>query len=257
MSTAQQPPATLLSNINFAYQRALIDLAAQYQASPGLRALLMLVVGLAGSENVAYTDLLAGGVGALEVGSATIAARRTTSFFEGLSKREGAVNAQLNDPEFVQQFLLTMRAANRSGQDEKARLFGRLLGEYARLGKFTAESTDEHEEAKRLLEDLSIREWKALTVLARFERVEPRAPGTTEVQWRTVWWARYFDALESEVGIPRPHISGFLARLARTGLYEPIVGGYWNYLGDQGLLSPRYTEFMSRIGYDDQGNELP
>ena len=39
-----------------------------------------------------------------------------------------------------------------------------------------------------------------------------------------------------------------LGRVARTGMYQEITGGYFDYVGGRGYLTAAFADFLSALG---------
>jgi len=141
---------------------------------------------------------------------------------------------------------VTIEATYRTSRREKIRAFAKLLlsalEDPARL-----DVTNEFEDYLKILDELSIREIQILAVLSEVESENARLPDENDLQWTTRHWDAFESAVIERVHIPLEELSGFLARLTRTGTFEPIVGTYFDYTGGNGMLTATYRRLATLI----------
>lgn len=64
-----------------------------------------------------------------------------------------------------------------------------------------------------------------------------------DLQRATRLWDSFEAAVETERGVRPDELRAILTRLNRTGLYETFIGGYYDYTGGKGKLTPVFAEF--------------
>lgn len=172
---------------------------------------------------------------------------RLDTLFQELQEGERELTPELIQSEdFLQAFLATTNAALRTKRREKIRWFGRLL--LAATGANPGISlADEHEDYLAILDDLSYREIGILAMLAEFEAANPKAAGENDLQWSSRFWDTFKQTVCEKFNIPPGELRGILARLNRSGCYETFAGGYLDYQGGQGILTPTYYRLAKLI----------
>jgi hypothetical protein len=68
----------------------------------------------------------------------------------------------------------------------------------------------------------------------------PRTPEQNDLQWTNTFWDEFEGRLFAELRIPKDEVSDFMNRASRTGCYETFTGGYFDYTGGKGGLTPTY-----------------
>lgn len=152
--------------------------------------------------------------------------RNVRCFFNQLSNGTTPLTPKLiENQDFLHAYFSTFSAAVRSRQEEKIRLFARLLRQYAESEQVAIEANtkkegsnpaDEFEENLRILDDLSYREFKILCILWRYEKTHPIENGSFQSR-NFAFWHSFCGELWN-LGIK--DINGTMARLTRTGLYQ-------------------------------------
>jgi len=131
-------------------------------------------------------------------------------------------------------------------------MFARLLK--ASLGEMGPREVDEYEELLKILDDLSFRELEALTIMDSFSN-SPRMSGQNDLQWTDTFWKEFEDRIVSDLGVPRDEVSDFMNRISRTACYEMFTGGYHDYTGGKGKLTPTYRR-LKRFISNEVGNAI-
>jgi len=200
---------------------------------------------------------LAAGASAIPYAGSSIASL-IQSGFEAARKRRidlflDEVDARLNDlneekigqEDFVQAFTSSAKAAAATQQDEKIKLFAHLFTTF--VNGETDASPDEYEEALRILDDLSVREFQILLTIRDHQK--------TNAQSGTNYITGLIDRIEKECGINIQEIPGALARLTRTGLYQTSSNGgqtFFDHRGirvlDFGFVTPNLDRFLQNLG---------
>ena len=220
-------------------------LALRYEASPLLQGLLGLTLfwfpGLSDSVTAEIVK-----------SAAAIKRARLLELMDAL--RDGELEltpALVQSEDFLHCFEATTRATLRTRQSEKRQLFARLLA--AATGTDRFRDVEEFEELLSTLDDLSVREIRALVVL---DRHSTSGDMTTDDN-RNGWRARVREALVAELSIPPTEIPAFLVRLQRSGLFSvPGMGvsedgsleTTTDKLAGLGELTPRYYRLRELVG---------
>lgn len=217
------------------------NLMERYEHNPKLRSLVTLIASCVPP------------VGTLEAAVLTslrkIRSERQRELFDALDQGGIELTDELIQQEdFIHAFLATARAADRTRQRQKIRLFAQLLSALA--SRRNRLDVDEHEELLRVLEELSPREFASLVLLRQHEQAVERRNGETTPQWIFHFWEDAKHDLEQKLGIPSSELEGFLARLSRTGFYRREIG----FLGEAeeiGCTTPNFTRFLSMLDEEE------
>ncbi len=215
---------------------AIERLARRYAATPLVRALVQLIpFGVGSAVDVAIATAVT-----------NIREDRAREFFDELARSNLALSEeQMAQEDFLHAYFATAKAALNTRRREKIRLFSRLLANY--LSGKSFETTDAYEETLGVLDDMSLREFQVLLILDRFEKAHPRRTDENPLQGATRFWGSFLDAVEAEASLRREDIPSFLERLNRTGLYQTFVGGFWDYTGDKGHLTPKFDTLVRAL----------
>ncbi len=217
------------------------SLVERYKHNPPLRALMTLIGG--------YSPP----VGALESAVLTsferVRSERQRELFDALDRGGIELTDEIiQQEEFIHAFLATARAANRTRQRQKIRLFARLLKAF--VSGRNGLDVNEHEELLRVLEDLSPREFSSLVLLRQHEQAVARKNGETRPQWIFHFWEDAKHDLEQKLGFPSSEFEGFLARLSRTGLYRREIG-FLDDAEEIGCTTPQLARLLSMLDMEE------
>lgn len=149
----------------------------------------------------------------------------------------------LHSDDFLHCFYQTTQAALTSRRREKIALFGKLLNGFANAGDL-----DEYEELLQSLEQLSLREFRVLVLLHKFETNEPRMAEQNDLQHASEYWERFSQNACGTLHIAPAEFAGYLARLSRTGMYCEFTGAYFDYDGGVGRTTPLFARLCDWIG---------
>jgi hypothetical protein len=232
-----------MKNPNEAPQDGFIEVAGEavrdtieaYQRSPVLRMLVKSIPIL----SVAETGILGTYLWFQNRRLQTFADEFTTL---GLNITE----ADAKRKEFFDAYTSTAQHVLAESREAKIRLFAGLFGEFVR-GGCTA-SIDCYEEHLQLLDEISEREFKLLLILQRIEARHPLQPTENRLQRTGHFWAEFTIDAQKELGIDAEGLAAMLGRLARTGMYQEITGGYFDYGGGRGYLTVAFAEFLGALG---------
>jgi len=212
-----------------------LELAKRYEKSPVLRALVQLIpFGAGGAADTALTTIIT-----------NIREDRARTFFDELAARDFPLTErEIQSEDFLHAYFATCKAALNTRRREKIRLFAQLLHSYA----FKDTEFEEFEEHLSILDGLSYREFQILVTLKRYEEANPSKPeGESELQRANSFWQDFQSECAAKLKIPADELSGVLTRLNRTGLYQTIVGTYFDYTGDRGRLTANFYRFIAQL----------
>ncbi len=174
--------------------------------------------------------------------------QRLRAYFDELSGGDiDLTEDEIQKEGFLHAYFATVRAVSRTRRREKIRLFARLFMNYTEAGNFGEDNADIFDEALAILDDLSFREFQILLILHRFEPTSLSHKDENPMELIGKNWDDFLSTIESELEIPSDHISGMLARLNRTGLYETITGSLTGYTGVKGYLTPNFATFINAL----------
>jgi hypothetical protein len=170
---------------------------------------------------------------------------RARAFFDELADGNVLVDELLLESEdFLHCYFATAKFALNSRRREKIQMFARLL-----KSSLTGEGphdVDEYEDFLRILDELSYRELQALAIMDEFSHT-PRTQEQNDLQWTNTFWNEFARRLEDQLRIPADEVTDFMNRISRTGCYEVFTGGYFDYTGGKGKLSPTYRRLKKFI----------
>ena len=179
-----------------------------------------------------------GGVDAFLTGKLEdIRRERIAAFFEALAANRIELSEEvIGSEEFLHKYFITAKAAINTRRREKIALFGNLLANGALPSACDA---DEYEDILRILDELSFRELRALSILDSFSK-RSRDRKQNDLQWTETFWAQFERMVGSELALAKNQVRDFMNRIARTGCYEMFTGGFMDYTGGKGKLTPTY-----------------
>lgn len=148
--------------------------------------------------------------------------------------------------EFFDAYTSTAQRVLMESRDAKIRLFARLFGEFVNSG--CAAPIDRYEEHLAVLDEISEREFKVLLLLQRHELKCPQKAGENRLQRTRRFWTDFESDAKEELGISSDNLQAVLTRLTRTGMYQEITGGYFDYGGGRGYLTPALADFLDGLG---------
>lgn len=170
---------------------------------------------------------------------------RTREFFDELAAGNSELTEEvIQSEDFIHCFLITAKAALNTRRREKIRLFAKFLRATAK--ESTPRNTDDFEDLLSVLDDLSYTEWLALVSLSQFS-TEPRVLGENDLQWSRRFWGDFISDLSTRLNIPGEEACSFMNRISRTGLYDQIVGVYWDYEGGVGMVTPKFFRLQKLL----------
>jgi hypothetical protein len=211
------------------------NLLARYEDNRVVRGLVQLIpFGVGGALDVVITKTLS-----------NIREERSRAFFDELTKTSKPLEPTvLESEDFLHCYFSTVRYALNSRRREKIQMFARLLK--ASLGESGPRDVDEYQEFLVILDDLTFRELQALTIMDAFSD-RPRTPDQNDLQWTNTFWDEFEDRIVQELGVPDDEVRDFLSRISRTACYEVFTGGYFDYTGGKGKLTPTYRRLKRFI----------
>jgi hypothetical protein len=179
--------------------------------------------------------------------------RNDKAFFEELEQGAYRLTPELiNSEPFLYRFVSTYTASTRAEQEEKARLFARLLLNAVEPERIQDERFTEY---LSILEDLSAREIRILAILQEVAATHPaelvsgpsgQTEWETDMQQASRYWPVFEARVQSECSLYPGELEPLLTRLARTGLYRLAIG-YLNTIPGSGALTPMYADFVQWV----------
>jgi hypothetical protein len=211
------------------------NLLARYEDNRVVRGLVQLIpFGIGGALDVVITKTLS-----------NIREERSRAFFDELIKTSKPLEPTvLESEDFLHCYFSTVRYALNSRRREKIQVFARLLK--TSLDETGPRDVDEYEEFLAILDDLTFRELQTLTIMDAFSD-RPRTPDLNDLQWTNTFWDEFEDRIVRELGVPNDEVRDFLSRISRTACYEVFTGGYFDYTGGKGKLTPTYRRLKRFI----------
>lgn len=210
-------------------------LLARYEGNRVVRGLVQLIpFGIGGALDVVVTKTLN-----------NIREERSRAFFDELANTSAPLDpAMLQFEDFLHCYFSTARYALNSRRREKIQMFARLLK--ASMGANGPGTVDAYEELLEILDDLTFRELQALAIMDSFSN-SPRTPDQNDLQWTNTFWNEFEDRVVTDLGIQRDEVADFMNRISRTACYEMFTGGYMDYTGGKGKLTPTYRRLKRFI----------
>lgn len=199
----------------------------------------------------ALVQLIPMGVGsALDTGIMThvnnIRADRLKILFLKLESIEAVLTEQdIQNEDFLHAYFITTRAVVNTRRREKIELLARLFTTFVHSKKFA--EIDDYEEMLDILDDVHYREFKILLILQKFEEKNPIQEGQNGLQRSWTFWSDFIKEVEEQFKIDKIEINACLSRINRTGLYQPFIGGFHGYSGDQGYLTPLFYKLLNKL----------
>lgn len=211
------------------------NLLARYEGNRVIRGLVQLIpLGVGGAIDVVLTKTLN-----------NIQEERSHTFFDELAKTSKPLEPKMLESEdFLHCYFSTAKYALNSRRREKIQMFAKLLK--SSLNGAGPQDVDEYEEFLEILDDLTCRELQALSILDTFSKY-PQESSQNDLQWTNTFWDKFEGRIVSELGVPKDEIRDFMNRISRTACYEMFTGGYWDYTGGKGKLTPIYRRLKQFI----------
>jgi hypothetical protein len=180
-----------------------------------IRSLIQLVpIGIGGAIDVVLMQTME-----------NIKEKRARAFFDELSNGNILIDESLLQSEdFLHSYFATTKAALNSRRREKIQMFARLL-----KSSITGEGPkdiEEYEDFLGILDELSIRELRALAILDEFSSI-PSATEKNDSTWTATFWDKFVNRLGVELKIPPEEVNDFMNRISRTGCYEMDINSYF------------------------------
>jgi hypothetical protein len=157
---------------------------------------------------------------------------------------------QVKSRDFCEAFGSTASRVLEAKRDEKIRLFAKLFASYVRDNDTTSEAFDVFEEDLNILDELEYREFRLLLLLRRYELDNPPQPEQNQAQRTAPYWGDFQAEAAAAFQLSVDELNAMLQRVQRTGLYQPVTGTYWDYLGNRGFLTPLFERLLVRVGED-------
>lgn len=215
----------------------LVNLLDRYKDQAIVRGLVQLIpLGLGSAIDTAVT-----------IKFATYQEQRLRAFFDELANGKVQLVPELVEQEdFLHAFSATTRAVVRTRREQKIKILARLLG-----GAWTEagpESIDEYEELLGIIDELSFREMRILSLLSKHEKQAVFGELDNDLQRANKVWPPFEEEVETLLGIPPVALAPILVRLQRSGCYAELTGGYWDYMGGRGHLTHLFRRLKTVVG---------
>ncbi|HEV2577193.1 MAG TPA: hypothetical protein VGU25_08280 [Acidobacteriaceae bacterium] len=163
---------------------------------------------------------------------------------------------EIRTQRFLEAFAAAAAKAMETRRQEKIELLARVFAAHWRENRFsTVEAQDLYEEDLEIIDELGYREFVILSLLYKHECETQRDPRDNDLIFARKFWDQFEDDVEVQTGISRKELQGHLQRLARTGLYQPIVGAYLGYTGGLGSLTERFRQLKELLSKHQAGTE--
>ncbi len=196
------------------------------QKQPGIR----FVTGLIPGGSAVY--------GLLDAYVRNLEEQRIRVFFDHLEQRGVVLTQDDLSEEFVHKYMITSAAIVRTSRAEKIQLFANMLMN----GRNGQTSGEDYEECLSIVDELSPREFEALRILEEFESKASIVTGENQLQHATKFWFDFLAKLKQSIEVTDDDVTSFLQRIARTGCYVEITGGYLDYGGGIGHTTMTYQK---------------
>jgi hypothetical protein len=162
---------------------------------------------------------------------------RLDVFFDELS------NGKLPEPnliteDYIHKYTLTIKYVLNTYRKEKIRIFA-IIFRNSLYEKSELVDVDVYEELIKILDELGYREIAALKIYESLI-TDPQIKNENELEQAFRVWDKFTEILEKDLKVPKEQAQSFMLRIARTGCYEEITGGYLDYTGGKGKLTPLY-----------------
>lgn len=179
--------------------------------------------------------------------------KRLRAFFEELDKGDiQLTNGNIQSDDFLHAFFATTKATLNTRRHEKIQLFARLLKSLA--NNKALEEIDEYEDYLCILDELSYRELVVLGILEKYELANPQKQEENSLQRCSRFWEGFIKDVTKTLKIDELEVNAVLTRLNRSGCYQEITGGYFDYTGGKGSLTPLYYKLKKLISEDSEMN---
>jgi hypothetical protein len=178
---------------------------------------------------------------------------RVEIFFTELSKGIENIDSSflISNEDFVHKYILTMKYIMDTHQKEKIEMFARLL-KNSLDEKQAVFNINIYEDFSKILNELSYREICALTIYESFFYTRQKLDDENELQFLIRFWNEFEEKIENELRISKPSVETYMIKISRTGCYKEVTGGYLDYDGGKGVLTPLYFELKNYI-FDNTG----
>jgi hypothetical protein len=172
---------------------------------------------------------------------------RAEIFFDRLSNGVISVDDNyLKSDEFVHKYIITMKYVLDTQQKEKIEMFANIF-----KNSLNAENrivnVNIYEDFSGILNDLSYRELCALSIFESFYMKRKKNEHENELGFVFGFWNEFEEKMENELAVSKASVENYMIKISRTGCYKEITGGYLDYTGGKGILTPLYFELKDYI----------
>jgi len=173
--------------------------------------------------------------------------KRVEIFFDKLS--EGTIcihDDYLRSDEFVHKYMVTMKYVIDTQQKEKIEMFANIFKSSLDSEKRIF-NLNVYEDFSGILNNLSYREICALEIFERFYNKKQIDEHENELQLIFKFWKEFEEKMEIELGVSKNSVENYMIKISRTGCYQEITGGFLDYSGGKGKLTPLYFELRDYV----------
>jgi hypothetical protein len=172
---------------------------------------------------------------------------RADTFFTELSKgiEDTDSSSLISNEDFIHKYIVTMKYVMDTQQKEKIKMFANLFKK-SLDSKYPVFNVNIYEDFSKILNELSYREIYALSIFEPYY-LGKRKDNENELQFTIRFWNEFEERMEKELGIPKASVENYMIKISRTGCYKEITGGYLDYNGGKGVLTPLYFELKNYI----------
>jgi hypothetical protein len=219
------------------------NLAEYYSDNVGLRMLLQLdPSGIGGAIDIYLSDMFE-----------KYKKKRAREFFSKIASKNVVITDEMiNSDDFLFAFFSTTNAVFNTNKKEKIDLFANLLVHGINYRDY---GSSKYEQYLSIIEEVTYMELQILETLFRFEKkyidktfgVKEDGKQSNKLQKANVFWEEFEKTIQTDLEISSDLLQGILTRLNRTGLYETIVGSFWDYTGGRGNTTSLYVDFRNWV----------
>ena len=179
--------------------------------------------------------------------------RRARDFFTKIATGNVIITKEMIDSDdFLFAFFSTTNSVLTTNKKEKIDLFANLFIHGVTTGEY---NSTKYEQYLSIVDEITFLELQILEILYRYERenedlkvgLASDGPISNILQKADTFWSKFEDDVEQIYKIQPDILQGMLTRLNRTGLYETIVGSFFDYTGGRGYTTSLYNDFRQWV----------
>ncbi len=205
----------------------LIPIVECYKNNPTIRALVALVSKIPGLD---ATDAF------LCAKIEQIKSERFKCFYDELAEGEIQLTEDLiKSEDFLHAHFATLKAALNTRRREKIQMFAKMLKSYT--FEFDKINIDEYEEYLDVLDELTMKEVKLMTILSKYEKKEMKSNEFIQSIETRRFWKDFINEATLKLKSDNEQIELLLTRLSRTGCFRIYGTSYVDQLEFSGRLT--------------------